>query len=369
MVSLKSKSLFPIFHVLVLAWSGAAVSSGFTVRSLPGFKGPLPFHLETGYVGVGEGGDVQLFYYFIHSERNPKEDPLVLWLVGGPRCTALHGITYEIGPLYFKAADSNGSLPNLVLNPDSWTQVANVIFLDAPVGTGFSYWRTAERFLISDTISARHTNQFLQNWLTDHPQFLSNPLYIGGDSYSGIVIPVIVEELINGIEAGKEPQFNFKGYFLGNPLTSPYLENDAQIPFAHRMGLISEELYEMYGYMLSEEWANDERVRKALHIREGTIEEWVRCDRDSPYEFDIRVRTTIEYHRNISSRGYRSLIYSGDHDMIVPHISTESWIRSLNLSIADDWHPWFVNREIAGEEVTLLQSTSLRSALPCLRGG
>ncbi|KAF9625977.1 hypothetical protein IFM89_028363 [Coptis chinensis] len=196
MVSLKSKSLFPIFHVLVLAWSGAAVSSGFTVRSLPGFK--------------------DLFLSIL-----------------------------RLGPLYFKAADSNGSLPNLVLNPDSWTQVANVIFLDAPVGTGFSYWRTAERFLISDTISARHTNQFLQNWLTDHPQFLSNPLYIGGDSYSGVVIPVIVEELINGIEAGKEPQFNFKGYFLGNPLTSPYLENDAQIPFAHRMGLISEELYEV----------------------------------------------------------------------------------------------------------------------------
>ncbi|KAF9593332.1 hypothetical protein IFM89_021501 [Coptis chinensis] len=255
---LSRKNVLPIFRVLllvvlVLTWSGAAVSSGFTVRSLPGFKGPLPFHLETGYVGVGEGGDVQLFYYFVHSERNPKEDPLVLWLVGGPRCTALYGITYEIGPLHFKTADSNSSLPNLVLNPDSWTQVVNMIFLDAPVGTGFSYWRTAERFLISDTISARHTNQFLQNWLTDHPQFLSNPLYIGGDSYAGVVNPVIVEELINGIEAAKEPQFNFKGYFLGNPLTSPYLENDAQVPFAHRMGLISDELYEASPLL----WYND----------------------------------------------------------------------------------------------------------------
>lgn len=49
------------------------------------------------YVGVGESEDVQMFYYFIKSERSPKDDPLVLWITGGPGCSTLSAIMYEIG--------------------------------------------------------------------------------------------------------------------------------------------------------------------------------------------------------------------------------------------------------------------------------
>ncbi|XP_073225617.1 putative serine carboxypeptidase-like 52 [Cicer arietinum] len=47
-------------------------------------------------------------------------------------------------------------------------------------------------------------------------------------------------------------------------------------------------------------------------------------------------------------KGYRSLIYSGDHDLVVPFISTQAWIRALNYSIVDDWRPWFVNGQVGG---------------------
>lgn len=46
---------------------------------------------------MGASNQDQLFYYFVESENKPGEDPLVLWLTGGPGCSALSSIAYEIG--------------------------------------------------------------------------------------------------------------------------------------------------------------------------------------------------------------------------------------------------------------------------------
>ena len=79
---------------------------------------------------------------------------------------------------------------------------------------------------------------------------------------------------------------------------------------------------------------------------QGTVPVWLRCNRGTPYTMDIR--SSVEYHRSVTSRGYRSLIYSGDHDMVVPFIGTQAWIRSLDFSVVDDWRPWYVTGQVAG---------------------
>lgn len=51
------------------------------------------------YISVDENEDVELFYYFVKSSSNPEKDPVLLWLTGGPGCSALSGLIYEIGKL------------------------------------------------------------------------------------------------------------------------------------------------------------------------------------------------------------------------------------------------------------------------------
>ncbi|XP_058007367.1 serine carboxypeptidase-like 18 isoform X3 [Hevea brasiliensis] len=410
--------------ILVLIFT-SVVASQSIIKTLPGFDGDLPFTLETGYIGVGEMDEVQLFYYFIESERNPRLDPLVLWLTGGPGCSALSAIFYEIGPITFNHSNfSWETLPTLILNPYSWTKVANIIFLDAPVGTGFSYAITSEGYKIGDLSSVAQTYEFLR-----------------------------------------------KGFFLGNPFTDGNIDINARLTFAHRNALLSDELYEstvrdckgeyytspdpsnaacvadleavkycldkiyspnilepdcvtyispkpnisawniatsllennfihllisirkiseswcrIDNYVLSYIWANDKNTQAALHVREGTVKDWQRCNTslmDIYYKYEIN--SSLLYQKNLTKKGYQALIYSGDMDMAVPYVGTQEWIKSLNLTIEDEWRPWFVDGQVAGYvttysknkysltyatvKVTQLQNTNLNNALPWLIGG
>ena len=42
------------------------------------------------------------------------------------------------------------------------------------------------------------------------------------------------------------------------------------------------------------------------------------------------------------------LVNSGDHDLNVPFLATQAWVRSLNYSIIDNWRPWMIKDQIGG---------------------
>ncbi|KAL9329237.1 hypothetical protein ACSQ67_004240 [Phaseolus vulgaris] len=86
------------------------------------------------------------------------------------------------------------------------------------------------------------------------------------------------------------------------------------------------EITRSYVYFLCSFWTNDDNVRTVLHIRQGSIGQWCRCSLDIPHKRDIP--RSFEYHVNLSRMGYRSLVYSGDHDLLVPFLATQAWIRS-----------------------------------------
>ncbi|KVH99617.1 Peptidase S10, serine carboxypeptidase [Cynara cardunculus var. scolymus] len=299
--------------IVVILYFRVAISTlAGRVEYLPGFQGPLPFHLETGYrlipplymctyfcsyIGVDENEDVQLFYYFIQSESNPRDDPLMLWISGGPGCSSITGLLYSI-------VNYNESLPTLILRPNSWTKMASIIFLDIPVGTGFSYATTTRATHSNDLQLAKHAYEFMRKWLKSHPGFVSNPFYIGGDSYSGIPIPAIAQLISNGNDVGNEPRINMKGYVLGNPRTFPN-ENNFDIRFANEYISV-----------------NNVACRKNLESYEqGSIGHWVRCSSD--LRFTKILEDVRPYHQNLSKK-------------------------DLNYTVTDRWRSWKLRGQIAG---------------------
>ncbi|XP_072973128.1 serine carboxypeptidase-like 17 [Typha angustifolia] len=421
-------SWLPLVLLLLLNLFSLALCVS-VITHLPGFRGRLPFYLETGYVSVDEEKGVELFYYFITSERSPSEDPVLLWLTGGPGCSAFSGLVDEIGPLKFVKSPYNGSLPNLVYFPDSWTKVANIIFLDSPVGTGFSFSASPEGYYVGDLSSSMQVHSFIIKWFIDHPQFLSNPFYVSGDSYAGKLVPLIAQIISEGTNYGNDLVLNLKGYLIGNPATGEKIDQNSKVPYAHGVGIISDQIYELvqrhcegedykhpcnvlcakmldtveeliskvqktnilepkcpraspkpkskvermyvgiryrellgppepppsfkcrtYVHLLNYYWANSKSTQEALHVKKGTVREWQRCNDDLPYTKDLH--SSIKHHLNLTSRGYRALVYSGDHDLVVPFLGTQEWVRSLNFPIVSDWRSWNFGGQSAGFTIT-----------------
>ncbi|MCL7028098.1 hypothetical protein MKW94_017608, partial [Papaver nudicaule] len=93
----------------------------------------------SGYITVNEDHGRALFYWFFEAQTLPSKKPLLLWLNGGPGCSSVgYGAAIELGPL---RVNQNGD--GLDFNNFSWNKEANLLFVESPVGVGFSYTNTS----------------------------------------------------------------------------------------------------------------------------------------------------------------------------------------------------------------------------------
>nr|DAD32672.1 TPA_asm: hypothetical protein HUJ06_011523 [Nelumbo nucifera] len=210
------------------------------VTSLPG-QPPVNFRHYAGYIKLRPEDDKALFYWFFEAEGGVAEKPLVLWLNGGPGCSSVaYGAAQELGPFLIRNNRSQ-----LIYNRFSWNKVANLLFVEAPVGVGFSYTnRSADLQTLGDQITANDSYAFLLGWFRRFPAFKSHDFYITGESYAGHYVPQLAEVIYERNKgASKEAYINFKGLMIGNAVINDGTDQVGFVEYAWSHAIISDELY------------------------------------------------------------------------------------------------------------------------------
>ncbi|KAM3550308.1 hypothetical protein MY1884_008313 [Beauveria asiatica] len=170
----------------------------------------------SGYLDDNEQ-DKHLFYWFFESRNDPKNDPVILWLNGGPGCSSLLGLFMELGPA---SINKNGKV---IINPSSWNSNASVIFIDQPVNVGYSYGSGS----VSNTAAAaKDIYALLTLFFHQFPEYAEQDFHIAGESYGGHYVPIMAQEILSH----KERNINLKSALIGNGLTDGYTQYEYYRP-------------------------------------------------------------------------------------------------------------------------------------------
>uniref|UniRef100_A0A7S4M4V7 Carboxypeptidase n=1 Tax=Vannella robusta TaxID=1487602 RepID=A0A7S4M4V7_9EUKA len=210
-----------LFCVFFFCVSATTSRDDAKITSLPGLTFQPNFEQYAGYITL-EGTTKNLFYWFFTSQDNPSEDPVILWLQGGPGCSSLgDGLFLEHGP-YYPDPNFTTKTVNLTRNVNSWNQHANVIYVESPCGVGFSYGTNLPSdYETNDNITAVDNYMFLQGFFDIYSDFSSNEFWVTGESYAGVYIPTLAYQILtNGSDSQLADNLKKGGLMLGNPVTN-----------------------------------------------------------------------------------------------------------------------------------------------------
>ena len=164
----------------------------------------------TGYFSI-KGTNKKYFFWFFEARNNPSDAPTVAWLTGGPGCSSMLALFGENGPCTI-----NKDGKSTTLNKYSWTNNANMFWVDQPPGTGFSEGDadSGEEEVANDMLG------FLIALFDALPQYNRN-FYVFGESYAGHYIPAITHKIFVYNSQNPSPKIDLKGMGIGNGLTDP----------------------------------------------------------------------------------------------------------------------------------------------------
>ncbi|CAN1328518.1 Serine carboxypeptidase 24 [Linum perenne] len=385
------------------------------ISVLPG-QPPVAFAQFSGYVTVNEEHGSALFYWLTEAASNPSTKPLVLWLNGGPGCSSVaFGASEEIGPFRI-----NKTASSLYLNKYSWNREANILFLESPVGVGFSYSNSTSYLNNSgDARTAEDSLTFLITWMSRFPQYKYREFYLTGESYAGNYVPQLAKKILDYNKAHSSSIINLKGFMVGNALMDKYYDQLGRYTYWWTHSMISDQTYssildkcdfvnelskecfDLLGYAASHEigeidfysiyspyclntnlpmmvsgydpcsesyaemYYNRDDVQKAMHANvTGIPYKWTACSEVVGEHWNDSDDSMLSTYKELIAAGLKIWVFSGDTDEVLPVTSTRLSLNHMNLTVKTRWYPWKSGAQVGGwtEEYEGLTFATVRGA-------
>ncbi|KAJ4245734.1 hypothetical protein NW762_013858 [Fusarium torreyae] len=198
----------------------------------------------SGYLNYGQ--NTSMWFWFFEARNEPREAPLALYLNGGPGCSSEIGIFQENGPCRFIGNDTEPTL-----NPHSWNEYANMIYIDQPFGTGFS---EGIKSINTTVVAAPHVWIFMQAFLDNFPEYTSRDFGLFTESYGGHYGPEFADYFLEQNDKIREGlisghQINLIALGINNPWIDPTAQFKAYATYAYEnpyKQLINESLHEHF---------------------------------------------------------------------------------------------------------------------------
>ncbi|KAI1384015.1 putative carboxypeptidase S1 [Hypoxylon trugodes] len=196
----------------------------------------------SGYITVGP--NMNMWFWFFEARRNPQKAPLVAYWDGGPGTAAEYGLFTQNGPCHFVNNETEPSL-----NPYSFNEYANMLYIDQPIGTGFSYGNATVN---STKSAAPYVWNLLQAFYDSFPEYESRDFSAFSQSYGGHFGPEFVRYIVDqnaAIERGdiQGTDINVVALGVSNGWFDSAIQEKANIEFAYKnqyRQLINESFYE-----------------------------------------------------------------------------------------------------------------------------
>ena len=167
---------------------------------------------------------------FFEARHDPRNAPLILWLNGGPGASTIaSGLLFEHGPCSVPVGSNSTKRNNY-----SWNEKVNIIYLDQPVGTGYSYGPATTLTLAT---LAEDVYAFLQLWMHRFPQYAARPFHLAGESWGGHYVPNIAhfihtqnERMVYAPRLG-QVKINLASVTMANGLTDPATQFETNVEY------------------------------------------------------------------------------------------------------------------------------------------